>query len=289
MARGIDGRAWARPGTPQCRAEWPELERTYQCWNGRVNAAVQRADRSWGGRTGDVVRSRGMIFAVLNQFQDNPAALVAFLAAAGVAMVTGLAFHEFCHAWSAYQLGDDLAARQGRLTLNPLKHLDPIGSALLLLVGFGFAKPTPVNPMRLRYGPIKGGAIVSAAGPLSNFFIAAVAALPLKAGLIDSVASFDAIGDASGSEIVGLFLVFLVFWNVLLGVFNMIPIPPLDGFDVIQPLLPRELRLQLQQVRPWGPALLIGLIVISFATGGAIDPLGWVIGGLSDFVFDLIG
>jgi Zn-dependent protease len=229
-----------------------------------------------------------VIFTVFNEFEDNPAALLAFMAAWVVAIVTGLAFHEFCHAWSAYQLGDDFAARQGRLTLNPLKHLDPIGSVLLLVVGIGWAKPTPVIPSRLRYGPVRGGAIVSAAGPLSNFVIAAIAALPLKAGWIDSVGSFSAIGEASALETVGLFLQFVIFLNVLLGIFNLIPIPPLDGFDVIQPALPREVRQMLAPMRQWGMALLMILFILPLATGGRINPLGEIISGASRFVFRIV-
>ena len=229
-----------------------------------------------------------MIFVVLREFQDNPAALIAFVAAWMVAIVTGLAFHEFCHAWSAYQLGDDYAARQGRMTLNPVKHLDPIGSILLLVVGFGWAKPTPVIPSRLKYGPVRGGAIVSLAGPLSNFVIAAIAALPLKAGWIDSIASFDDIGSATTMETIGLFLQFIIFLNVLLGIFNLIPIPPLDGFDVIQPALPREVRAMLQPLRQWGPGLLMILFILPFATGGAVNPLGTIIGTVSDVVFDIV-
>jgi Zn-dependent protease len=229
-----------------------------------------------------------MIFTVLNQFQDNPAALFAFIGAWVVAVVTGLAFHEFCHAWAAYQLGDDYAARQGRMTLNPLRHLDPVGSLLLLIVGIGWAKPTPVIPSRLRYGPVKGGAIVSVAGPLSNFVIAAIAALPLKAGWIDSVSSFGAIGDATAMETVGLFLQFIVFLNVILGVFNLIPIPPLDGFDVVQPILPREVRQALAPLRQFGFGILMILFILPFATGGRINPLGEIIRGASDVVFRVV-
>jgi Zn-dependent protease len=229
-----------------------------------------------------------VLLSALNQFQDNPPALLAYLAAFGVAIITGLVFHEFCHAWSAYELGDNLAASRGRLTLNPLKHLDPVGSILLLVVGFGWAQPTPVNPRAMRFGPVKGAAIVSAAGPLSNFFIAAVAALPLKFGLVDTVASFDQIRDASGEQIFGLFLVFIVFLNVLLGVFNLIPIPPLDGFAIIQPFIPVGARYELAKLAQWGPALIMGLLVLSFATGGAINPIGWLIGGVSSVIFDII-
>jgi Zn-dependent protease len=229
-----------------------------------------------------------MLFGVFDQFQDNPPALIAYLAAFAFALVIGLAFHEFSHAWSANELGDPTAKNAGRLTLNPLKHLDPMGTALMLVIGFGFAKPTPVNPYRLRNGPVIGRALVAGAGPISNFFIAALAALPLKTGLIDSVASLDDISEASGIEIVGLFLVFVVFFNVLLGIFNLIPIPPLDGFDVLMGFLPRPARAALEQVRPWGLGILMVLFVVSFATDGAFNPLGDFIGFISGAVFPLI-
>jgi Zn-dependent protease len=229
-----------------------------------------------------------MLFSSLDDFVDNPLAFVAYLAAFAVAMITGLVFHEFCHAWSAYQLGDPTAANRGRLTLNPLRHLDPLGTVLLFVVGIGWAKPTPVNTHRLRHGALRGGAIVSFAGPLSNFFIASVAALPIKAGLIDSVADLNAVADASGEEIIGLFLVFLIIFNVLLGVFNLIPIPPLDGFSVLQVALPESVRLQLEPLKQYGPIILMVLLVISLATNGAINPLGSLIGGAIDVVFPLI-
>jgi Zn-dependent protease len=222
----------------------------------------------------------------LRDFSDNPPALFAYLGAFLVAFITGIAFHEFSHAWAAHELGDDTAASQGRLTLNPIRHLDPLGTVLLLLVGFGWGKPTPVNPYRLRNGVKKGNAMVAAAGPISNFFFAAVAALPLKLGWIDSVASFDGIADASGAEILGLFLIFIVYINVLLGVFNLIPIHPLDGFKVAVGLLPGELSKRLNALSPWGPGILMTLFVVGFVT--PYNPIGWVLGGVSHEVFRVI-
>ncbi len=222
----------------------------------------------------------------LRDFSDNPPALFAYLGAFGIAFVTGIAFHEFSHAWTAYQLGDDTAARQGRLTLNPLAHLDPMGTVLLLLVGFGWGKPTPVNPYRLRNGPKRGNAMVAAAGPVSNFFFAALAALPIRLGLIDSITSFNRIRDASGQEIVGLFLAFIVLINVFLGVFNLIPIHPLDGFKVAVGVLPGELSRQLNALAAWGPGLLMTLFVVGFIT--PYNPIGWFITGVANQVLKVI-
>jgi Zn-dependent protease len=229
-----------------------------------------------------------MLFTLFNQFSDNPPALFAYFAAFGVALVTGIGFHEFSHAWAANELGDDTAARRGRLTLNPLAHVDPMGMVVMLLIGFGWGKPTPVNPYRLRNGPKQGNMLVALAGPASNFVFAVIAALPLRLGLIDSIANLDNIRDASGQEIVGLFLIFIVFYNVLLGVFNLIPIPPLDGFKVAVGILPGEASRQLASLEPYGMGILMTMLVISFVSGGAINPIGWLIGGIQSEIFRFI-
>lgn len=228
-----------------------------------------------------------MLFFNLSQFRDNPAALVAYLIAIVATFMTGLAFHEFSHAWTAYELGDNTAQRQGRLTLNPVRHIDPLGAVLLLLVGFGWAKPTPFNPARLSVGPRWGSVLVAAAGPVSNFVIAALAALPLKLGWIHSIASFDNIRDASGQEIIGLGLAFVAVINVFLGVFNLIPIHPLDGFKVAVGILPRELSQPLAALAPWGPGILMTLFVVSWIAP-QYNVLGWIIGGLGGHIYNLI-
>jgi Zn-dependent protease len=226
----------------------------------------------------------------LDDLSENPEVFFVYLAAFMVAILTGLAFHEFSHAWTANELGDDTAARQGRLTLNPLAHLDPIGSALLLLFGFGWAKPTPVNPWRLKNGPQRGGAIVAFAGPASNFFFAALAALPIRTGLVESRFGTNieaVIRFGSGEEYVFLFLFFVISLNIILGIFNLIPIPPLDGFKVALGLLPRDLAAQLERLAPWGPGILMTLLVIGFINP-ALSPLTWLIRFVYDDVFELL-
>jgi Zn-dependent protease len=227
-----------------------------------------------------------MLF-LLDTFSQNPEAAFAILAAISVALVTGIAFHEYCHAWSAYELGDATAARQGRLTLNPLKHLDPLGTALLFIVGFGWGKPTPVNPGNLRTGPRRGNAIVAFAGPMSNFVFAVLAGLPLKLGLVDVPLSLDDIENANGQEILGLFLFFVAYYNVLLGIFNLIPIHPLDGFKVLLGLLPRDIARQLAVLEPYGPGILMTLFVVGFVAP-QYSPIRWVFDTFGDRVFDYI-
>lgn len=218
----------------------------------------------------------------LDDLQENPEVFLVYIGAFVVAILTGLAFHEFSHAWAANELGDDTAARQGRLTLNPLAHLDPIGSSLLLLFGFGWAKPTPVNPWRLRAGPRRGGALVAFAGPASNFFFAALAAIPIRLGWADTdFTSIEAVIRFGGAQdYLWLFLSFVISLNVILGIFNLIPIPPLDGFAVLSGIVPREAARALEKLAPYGPGILMSLVAIGFLTG--YSPLGWLI----DLVYD---
>jgi len=229
-----------------------------------------------------------MLLYNLRDFFDNPPALFAYLAAFLVAIITGIAFHEFSHAWAANELGDDTATRMGRLTLNPLKHIEPSGLLLLLFVGFGWGKPTPVNPYRLRNGVKRGNMLVALAGPVSNFVFAVLAAIPLRAGWVTPINSFNDVASASGSELVGLFLIFIVFYNVLLGCFNLIPIPPLDGFKVALGFLPDDAARSLARLEPYGMGILMSLFVLGFIAP-QFNILGWMIGGLSDQVFRVIG
>jgi Zn-dependent protease len=140
-----------------------------------------------------------------------------------IPMVLSLTVHEWAHAWSAYKLGDDTAERQGRLTLNPLEHIDPIGTILLPLMGvpFGWAKPVPVNPARFKRSVSMrtGMAITAAAGPISNFVIAILSSVVL--GLWLRFAAYTAV--------VVFFLLHLITLNISLGLFNLLPVPPLDG------------------------------------------------------------
>jgi Zn-dependent protease len=225
----------------------------------------------------------------LNELSDNPEAFFVFAAAFAVALMTGIAFHEFSHAWAAYELGDNTAASRGRLTLNPIRHLDPMGTALMMLVGFGWGKPTPVNDRVLRHGPRRGGALVALAGPASNFVFATLAGIPLRLGLIDTRfgTNIDAlIQFGTGEEMLWLFLFFIVWFNILLGFFNLIPLAPLDGFAVALGALPRDLAYSFARLRPYGMGILMTMIVIGLVT--PFSPIGWLIGGLADGTLRLL-
>jgi Zn-dependent protease len=186
----------------------------------------------------------------LSLFQWDPSAAVAFL----LGLVIGITVHEASHATSAYLLGDDTAYRDGRVTLNPLAHLDLLGSMMLLLAGFGWGRPTPVVPSKLR-GGVFGPVAVALAGPISNLLIVVLcAALYLLPPFRDP------------GGYLFILVVMVAFTNALLFVFNLIPIPPLDGSKVIFPFLPRALDGFVDFMNQYGPMILLGIILVSFVT-----------------------
>jgi Zn-dependent protease len=192
-----------------------------------------------------------------------------------IILVIAFTIHEFSHAWTAVQLGDDLPRRMGRLTLNPLVHLDPLGSILLLIAGFGWAKPVQVNPYNLRWGPSMGMAVVAAAGPFSNLVMAALAAIPFRLGLVPQGGSLLAGVLPSASQ----FLTEFIFINIILMLFNLIPIAPLDGSKIIRGFAPREWDRLFVQLEQWGPFLLMALVFL----GGGV--LNLILGGPATFLF----
>jgi Zn-dependent protease len=199
------------------------------------------------------------------------------LTALAVFLLVGFPVHEFAHAFAAYRLGDGTAKLFGRLTLNPLVHLDPIGSVVLVLSalfgGFfiGWAKPTPVNPSMLRGGR-RGEAIVAAAGPLSNLLMATLAGLALRV-----VAEFGGLAPGPAVFLINVLFVFVLI-NVALFIFNLVPIPPLDGsralFAVLDPRTAWRLRPALEQ---WGFVI---LLVVMLVPVGGVSLGGRVIGPL---------
>ena len=202
---------------------------------------------------------------------------LAFAGAVTLALVLGIAFHEFCHALSASALGDQTARRLGRVSLNPLVHLDPLGTALLFFVGFGWGKPTPVNPYALRNGPRTGMAVVALAGPVSNFAVATVLAIPIRLDLVQGHSPFLVVSTNGWGvgDYVGLFLGAAILLNVILGVFNLIPLAPLDGFKVALGVLPADLARPIAQLERYGMVILIGLIFLGPLLG--IDIFGRII------------
>ncbi len=159
-------------------------------------------------------------------FALDPGRLVAII----VAVVIAITVHEYCHAWVAARLGDPTARNLGRVSLNPLVHLDPLGTLMIFLTaltgfGIGWGKPVPVDPYRLRHGPMKGMGIVSLAGPLANLATAAALAIPFRAGMLVL------------PNLVLELLIIVSMVNIGLAIFNLIPLPPLDGYGVLMGIL----------------------------------------------------
>jgi len=186
-------------------------------------------------------------------------------------MVLALTFHEFAHAWMAYRLGDPTAKYSGRLTLNPLVHIDWFGLMALILVGFGWAKPVPVDPSRFRNPPMHM-AIVAAAGPISNLLLALFGVIVYRISVFVAPWALPAVDT-------------FIWLNVILAVFNMIPLPPLDGWRVLQGFNPSlywnyELERKLQYV-------LLGLILLSVLLP-MFDILGMVIFPISRLIYHFL-
>ena len=172
-----------------------------------------------------------------------------------IALVVAFSVHEFAHAWTALQLGDPTAKNAGRLTLDPRKHLDVLGSIMVLAVGFGWAKPVPVDPYNLRNGPKAGMAVVAAAGPLSNLVLAIIGAVVLNLGVIEINYASNIL--PSPQQLIATF----VWLNVALVIFNLLPVAPLDGFRVVTGLLPYPASEAFRRMEPIGPVILIFLVL----------------------------
>ena len=180
---------------------------------------------------------------------SDPAAFVML----SVLLLYSVIFHELAHGWVAYKMGDPTAKMLGRLTLNPVKHLDPLGTLLLLIIGFGWAKPVPVNlgniPTNQRR---KGIILVSAAGITANIICAFIALLLLQ------------LLAPTHDDIMYKILNLLAYINILLAAFNLIPIPPLDGSKILMGFAPQSVNRVLNQIEPFGFFIVIGLLYLGF-------------------------
>ncbi len=191
-----------------------------------------------------------------------------------IVLLFSLTVHEMAHAWTADRLGDPTARILGRVSLNPMVHADPIGTIVFPLIAMvsnapliGWAKPVPVNPRHLSQ-PRRDFVLVAAAGPASNLVMALAAAIVLRLVTVTPVT----LGEPNVSAPLASLLVHLEQLNVLLAVFNMIPIPPLDGGNVLAGLLPPRLAMAFNQVRPYGVLLLYALMFTGTLTLLIVPP-----------------
>jgi Zn-dependent protease len=171
-----------------------------------------------------------------------------------VAITLMIAFtcHEFAHAYVAYKFGDMTAQKQGRLTLNPLKHLDPFGTILIFIAGFGWARPVPVNRFFFKK-PRLAGVLVSVAGPLSNLVLASI-------GLFTWYALASMAPDVTLTGF-GEFLDIFIWLNIVLFVFNLLPFPPLDGYRIVEDLAPNHIRAKMTQFEQYGVFIFLILVI----------------------------
>lgn len=175
------------------------------------------------------------------------------------ALVISITVHEFMHGFVSNRLGDPTPKQAGRLTLNPLRHLDPLGSIMIFLVNFGWGKPMPINPTYYKR-PRRGAMYVSLAGPLSNFFIAVVTVLIMRAAHLGN------------DSFIGISFYYLAVISVYLGVFNLIPVPPLDGSKVLAAFIPRDLLPAYYSMERYGIAIIfIGFYFLNL--GRYLTPL----------------
>jgi Zn-dependent protease len=202
---------------------------------------------------------------------DDPQLFLAFV----IAVVLGITFHEFSHAAVATLQGDQTARSQGRLTLNPLSHLDPLGSIALIVAGFGWGRPVPFSPMHLHNRRF-GAALVSLAGPAANFVLALASVVVLRVLYAGTFGGFEV-------DFKVKLLMALVTFNVFLGVFNLLPIPPLDGSRLLSIFLPPSRQSIVYFLDQYGIFLLLGIL---FLAPGLLAP---VFQGVTRFLYGLVG
>jgi Zn-dependent protease len=196
----------------------------------------------------------------------DPATVIARV----IVLLIAFTIHELAHAVTANYLGDLTPRRQGRITLNPIRHLDPFGTIMLLISGFGWAKPVMVNPNNMRGNPRTSMAIVAAAGPLSNLLMAAIASIPFRLGTL--YPTFVSVGTVPSFEFV---LTQFVWINLILAFFNLIPVPPLDGYKILLGILPVEMAYRLRPLEQYGFMILLALIFFLPLLG--VDILSWFV------------
>lgn len=219
-----------------------------------------------------------MLVLIIIQYASNPNQLIGLLLTAPGVLIA-ITFHEFAHGYAAYKLGDDTAKRQGRLSLNPFAHLDPIGTLMLLVAGFGWGKPVEVDPRNYtrKISMEKGEAIVSLAGPLMNIILSMIFSLVYCA--IYKFASPTFLISTTGTIIMTI-ISYTISINVGLGVFNLIPLPPLDGSKIIMPILTpkvKEFFINNEQIF----YIIFILIWITGIAGDIITPaISWITNGV---------
>lgn len=211
---------------------------------------------------------------MFSELFNNPLSFLGWL----VALIIGITVHEFSHAFVADRLGDPTPRVQGRLTLNPLSHLDPLGTLMILIARFGWGKPVVFDPYNLK-NPQRDTALISIAGPISNILVATIASVLLRVLLITSIQHGILL------SIGFLLLPPIIVLNIGLAVFNLIPIHPLDGFKIVQGILPTEYARQWAELEPYG---MIFLLFLVFPIFGSVAPLSHITSPVTTFLLGIL-
>ena len=195
--------------------------------------------------------------------------IIDFVISKGIALpglLVAITLHELAHGFTAYALGDPTAKNNGRLTFNPIKHIDLVGFILLMFAGFGWAKPVPINPLYFKNRKL-GTILVSVAGPITNFLIAAITIMIIASHIVTN-------------EIVATIIILTALYNIILGVFNLLPFPPLDGSKILASLLPTRYEMIFYKYEKY-----LNLILIVLIISNGIDTF---LNPVIDFAHDLI-
>jgi Zn-dependent protease len=213
------------------------------------------------------------VISPLTLIFNDPPAFVAFV----VTLAIAFTLHEFSHAAAAVAQGDQTPRMQGRLSLNPIRHIEPVGALFILIAGFGWARPVEFMPSRLRFGRT-GAVVVALVGPITNFILAFIAALVFRFGT-----EYGWLDTGSWRTFLSIFFQL----NVVLGVFNMLPIPPLDGSRLLSLLLPPSQHGILRFLEQYGIFILIAILLIPALTGTSL--LGPLFTSVEDFILRVVG
>lgn len=202
-----------------------------------------------------------------------------------IVLLTAMPVHECAHGWVAHKLGDTTAERQGRLTLNPFHHIDPLGALSMLLVGFGWAKPVPVNPYYFRGNPRRGMALTALAGPASNLVMAVILCLACKLTLVGAMAGLA----SSVMAILTQILLVMAQINITLAVFNLLPIYPLDGFRILSYFLPARWLARFEQYQQIIYYAFLAVVLFTDILTGPLSYLSYQVFRGVDWLSSLFG
>ncbi|MBI5449374.1 site-2 protease family protein [Candidatus Gottesmanbacteria bacterium] len=212
---------------------------------------------------------------MFDQLSSNPLGFIFWL----IALIIAITIHEYSHAYAAEHLGDPTPRLMGRLTLNPLAHLDPLGTLMLLLIRFGWGKPVQFDPFNLRH-PRRDSAIISLAGPVSNILLATTCSLLLRLTM-----NYEPLAMNLFFSLFLAFLQPLIIMNVVLAVFNLVPIHPLDGFKIVEGILPEEYSRQWKELEGYG---MIFLLFLMFPIFGSQAPISRLISPVISFLLNIL-